>query len=197
MIFRQATIRDLVQISTLHREEIQGGFLSTLPPKLLEIIYLSVIRSKNGVCVVAEEENKEIVGFIAGTGDIKELYFYLITHFFLQISWFVFKESLRKFSINKFIDLIFYPTKEKDHNKAELLTVAVKNQFQGRGVAGEILKFFILKIKEKDVFKFNVVVGKDLAYAIRFYEKNGFQLVKETAIHSGKPSLIYTYNIKK
>ena len=54
--------------------------------------------------------------------------------------------------IKKIMEVLFYPKKEKDLPEAELLTIAVKNEFQGQGIAGNMLEKFIYK---KDIVRSN------------------------------------------
>jgi ribosomal protein S18 acetylase RimI-like enzyme len=196
MIFRSPNKDESIQIAEIHKEEIKSGFLSTLNLQVLNIFYKSIIDSKEGICIVALDEGGKVSGFISGTTNIKKLYFNFFKNDFLYIVWLIAKEAVKPGVFKKFIELLFYPSKKSKKNKAELLTIAVKNNFQGQGLAGQILERFVAEMKKKNVVSFNVVVGKDLINAIKFYEKSGFLFSEKTLIHSGKESLIYIYNIK-
>src|SRR3989339_541838 len=189
MFVELAQKNDARKIAEIHKTEIVGGFLSSLSINFLEKIYIAVI--ENDFCVVAKNNN-EIVGFIAGTKNIKNLYKYFLgKYFFISIIMLLPK----LFDIRKIFETLFYSKEESDLPKAELLTIAVKKEFQMEGIAGKMLKFFILEMKNKNVKEFKVLVGSNLQNAIKFYEKNGFKFVKETNVHSNKKSLIYVYDL--
>jgi ribosomal protein S18 acetylase RimI-like enzyme len=179
--------KDALKIAEIHKQEIKMGFLSSLPISFLEKIYLSVI--ENDFCVVAKE-NDNVVGFIAGTIDIKKLYsFFSKKYFFYSIMVFLPKIL----NVKKIIEDIFYIKKEEI--RPELLTIAVKENFQGQGIAKKMFEVFVSEMKRRGVKMFKVVVGDELKPAISFYEKNGFEFVKETEVHKGQKSRIYIYHL--
>jgi ribosomal protein S18 acetylase RimI-like enzyme len=179
--------KDARKIAEIHKQEIGEGFLASLPLSFLEKIYLSVI--ENDFCVV-DKENNDVVGFIAGTTDIKKLYsFFSKKYFFYSVIIFLPKIL----DIKKIIEDIFYIKKEEI--KPELLTIAVKDDFQRRGIAKKMFDTFVFEMRKRNVEIFKVVVGQDLEPAISFYEKNGFKFFKEVEVHRGKKSRIYTYNL--
>jgi ribosomal protein S18 acetylase RimI-like enzyme len=179
--------KDAIQIAKIHKQEIKKGFLSSLPLIFLEKLYMSVI--ENDFCIVAKEGD-DVLGFIAGTKDIKKLYsFFLKKYFFYSIIFLLPKI----FDIRKIIETLFYP--KGDDVKAELLTIAVKSNFQGRGFAAKMFGAFIEEMRKNNVKLFKVLVGEELLPAISFYEKSGFKFLKEVEVHRGHKSKIYIYNI--
>jgi ribosomal protein S18 acetylase RimI-like enzyme len=195
MIICLADRSEAERIAEIHQQEIKKGFLSSLKSSFLTKIYSAVIESKSSFCIVAEE-NKEIIGFIAGTSDLDNFYFYFLKSYFFQAIFFLFPQIFNLDRIKKIIEILFYPRKEKKLPKAELLTIAVKSQFQGQGIATQMLKNFILEMKKRRVANFKVVVGEELSLAIGFYEKMGFKFYSSTTIHKNQPSRVYIYNIK-
>lgn len=188
MIFCLASAKEAAEIAQIHKEEIKKGFLSSLPASFLEKLYICII--KNDFCVLAKEDG-EMIGFIAGTVDIKKLYSFFIKKYFIYSVILLLPKIL---DIRKIIEDIFYIKKEEI--KPELLTIAVKADFQGRGVAQKMFEIFVSEMKNGRIKEFKVVVGEDLKPAIRFYEKNGFRFLKNIIIHDSKISKVYTYKIK-
>ena len=178
---------DALDIAKIHKQEIKKGFLSSLPVVFLEKLYLSVIESD--FCIIAREGD-EVLGFIAGTKDIKKLYSYFLKRYFFYSAFFLLPKI---FNIKKIIETLFYPKNEGV--KAELLTIAVKKNFQGQGLAKKMFEAFISEMKKRNVRAFKVLVGEELAPAISFYEKSGFKFLEETEVHKGKKSRIYIYNL--
>lgn len=195
MNIKLAKENDAGQIADIHQREIKKGFLSTLNKSFLAIIYSAIIESKDGFCVAAEE-NKEIVGFIAGTTNLGRFYFYFLKKYFFQVVFFLFPQFFSFKKIKKILEVLIYPKKEKELPKAELLTIAVKNQFQGQGIAGQMFERFVAEMKSRGVDNFKVMVGEKLLSAIKFYEKSGFKFVKNIDIHGNDISRLYIYQVK-
>jgi len=187
MIFCLSKNTDALSIAKIHKTEISEGFLSSLPVLFLEKLYLSVII--NDFCVLAKENN-EVVGFIAGTSDIKKLYSYFAKKYFFYS---IFLLLPKIFNIKKIFESVFYIKKEEI--RPELLTMAVKKDFQGQGVSKKMFEIFVSEMKKRGVKTFKVVVGEQLKPAINFYEKKGFKFLKEIEIHKGQKSRIYIYHL--
>lgn len=192
MIFCLADKSDALKMAQIHKAEIRGGFLSSLSPGFLKRFYLALIESKSSFCIVAKENN-EVVGFVAGTANLNTFYKYFLSHYFFQ-SFFILLPKVFS-SFKKIIESFLYPKKEQSLPKAELLTIAIAKEFQGKGVGSLMLPVFISEMKKRNVRIFKVIVGEKLLPAIKFYEKNGFIFLKNIAIHSNNSSRVYTYNI--
>jgi len=61
-------------------------------------------------------------------------------------------------------------------DEGQIRFMAVDEKWQGKGIGGMILTYLEEKIKAKDA-KFIVLNARDLA--IKFYEKHGYEIVKE------------------
>ena len=184
---------DASQISEIHQREMEKGFLSSLGAPFLQKFYEAIIISKHSFCVVAKEGNV-VEGFISGVTDIGLFYnFFLKKYFFILIPIFLPKI----FSFNaakKIIENIFYPQKIKNLPPAELLAIAVEKEFQRQGIGASILEKFINEMKIRRIKVFKVLVGKEMD-SVKFYEKSGFQKIKEIDLHDKEPSIIFIYNL--
>ncbi len=194
MIFRLAQKKDAWQIADIHKQEIKRGFLSVFSNNFLAEIYSAIVDSKYSFCIVAEENN-EVKGFIAGVADLNKFYFSFLKRYFFSAVFFVFPHIFSFTKIKKIIGVLFYPVKEKKLSKEEILSMAVRSQFQGQGIAGQMLEKFIFEMKNKGVGDFKVVVGESLAPAIKFYEKSGFKFIKNINIHENHISRVYVYHL--
>lgn len=194
MIIRLAKSEEARDIAVIHKSEIGGGFLSSLPVSFLANLYQAIIESGGGFCVAAEENGK-IVGFIAGTADVKGLYRYFFRNYFFSSTFILAKKVFGLKFIRRVLENIFYPVKEKDLPPAELLTMAVEKDFRGRGIALEMFARFKEEMKQKNVSIFKVLVGEELKPAISFYEKSGFSFLKSASLHGKDISRIYTYDL--
>lgn len=192
MIIHLAEKKDARRIAEIHKAEIGKGFLSSLPLAFLEKLYSAAIESD---FIVVAEDSGTIVGFMAGTTDIKKLYFVFLKKYFFHSVIILFFKIFSFFALKKIIENLLYPKKEQDLLKAELITVAVKKEFQGKGLAGEMLALFQQEMKNKGVDVFKVIVGEKLKPAIKFYEKSGFKFLKNISLHSDEPSRVYIFEL--
>lgn len=194
MIFRLAQKKDAWQIAEIHQQEIKKGFLSTLNNNFLTKIYSAIIGSKYSFCVIAEKDQK-IRGFIAGVTDFNSFYLYFLKRYFFSAIVLIFPKIFNFKNIKKIFEVLFYPQKEENLPEAELLSMALSKDFQGKGIAGLMFNKFISEMKNRKINSFKVLVGSSLSPAIRFYEKNGFKFLKETRVHENV-SRIYIYQLK-
>lgn len=194
MNLRLAEKNDSFQIAEIHKKEIGNGFLSSFETNFLSKIYSSLIDFKDSFCIVAEESGN-IIGFIAGTSDLHKFYYHFFRTNFLATLFTAFRGKFNLLRLKKIFEVICYPYREKNIPKAELLTIAVRGEFQGQGIAPKMLKEFIPEMEKRKVVSFKAVVGKELLNAINFYEKNGFKFLKETEIHNNQKSRIYIYRL--
>lgn len=195
MIITLAKSNDAEHIAKIHKNEIAKGFLSSLHISFLGKLYRAIVDSPFSFCVVAKEQDI-IIGFIAGVTDLDKFYKYFIKHYFFQ-SLVIFLPKVFSVSfIKKALETLFYPVKESDLPKPELLTMAVSSQFHGQGIASKIFIEFVREMKKRNIALFKVLVGDELAPAIGFYEKNGFRFIKKTSVHGTSISRIYFYDVK-
>lgn len=192
MIIRLAEKKDALAVSEIHKKEIGKGFLSSLPAAFLEKLYLATIESD--FIVVAENEGI-VSGFIAGTADIKKLYSVFLKRYFFYSVVVLFFKIFNFSAFKKIIENLFYPNKEQDFPVAELLTIAVKKEFQNNGLAVKMLEVFLREMRNRGMIIFKVIVGENLNPAIKFYEKNGFKFLKNINLHSGESSRVYIFQL--
>ncbi|MSU54450.1 MAG: GNAT family N-acetyltransferase [Candidatus Staskawiczbacteria bacterium] len=194
MIVTLAQKEDVLYIAQIHKAEIGKGFLSSLPTAFLTTFYRALTESQSSFCLVAKEGDK-VIGFISGVSDMNAFYGYFLKHYFFQ-SFVILLPKVFS-SAKKVLETLLYPKKESSLPKAELLTIAIANNFQCRGIGSLMLQPFIAEMKKREVKVFKVVVGQKLASAIKFYEKNTFTFLKNITIHGQDVSRVYLYIISK
>ena len=183
-----------LEISKIHKAEINRGFLSTLSDSFLKNLYLAIIDSRENFCVVAKE-NEKVIGFLSGVSDLDAFYSNFFKKYFFRSFFILFKKFFSLSFILKAFETLFYPVKEKELPKAELLTMAVRSEFHGKGIASQMFTEFINEMKRRNIKSLKVLVGEELKPAIYFYEKMGFKFLKNTKVHGNNISRIYIYNI--
>lgn len=185
---------DALEIAKIHKAEINRGFLSTLSTSFLRNLYLAIIDSKENFCIVAKENNK-VIGFISGVSDLDKFYSNFFRKYFIQSFFILFKKFFSISFIVKAFETLFYPVKEKELPKAELLTMAVRSEFHGKGIASQMFSEFMSEMRNRQIRSLKVLVGEELKPAINFYEKMGFKFLKNTKVHGNNISRIYIYDI--
>ncbi len=186
-----AAKNDVSEIAKIHEEEIKEGFLSSLKTAFLRKFYEAIVDSKDSFCIVAREGNI-VTGFVSGVADINIFYNYFFkNYFFILIP--VFLPKIFDFNIiKKVVENIFYPKKTKNFPSAELLTMAVKREFQGKGTGSHLLQRFVSEMEKRQIKIFKVLVGKEMD-ALNFYKKNGFQQIEEINLHGDESSIVLIY----
>ncbi|MBI4706713.1 MAG: GNAT family N-acetyltransferase [Candidatus Omnitrophica bacterium] len=192
---RKATLQDCEKIADLHKDYIQSGFLSTLGVPLLRLLYHTIINSNNTFCIVAEED-KEVIGFVSGTGDIKSTYKHFLRRNFLKASIVLFPKFISIKTARRIFETLFYPVKKEQNLPApELLSIVVDKNYQGQGISQKIFKELIEEFRRRGITQFKVVVGSQLIPACRFYEKMGGKLHSEIEVHKDEKSRVYVWEL--
>lgn len=187
-----ANSRDARNLARIHRNEIPFGFLTSLPRFVLEKFYEALIRSPEGVCVVAKEQGAT-KGFMAGTADTAAFARFFLLHFFWLAPFLL--PSLFRGAARKVLENLRYAKKREELPPAELLAMAVERGFQGRGAAKDMFRLFVQEMERYGVKEFCALVGEDLSAAVSWYEKQGFRLLRTLFLHGKAPSRVYVYAI--
>jgi len=193
MDFTLAKKEDSLLIALIHQKELTKGFLSSLGPKSLSKFYEAIITSESAFCFVAKEEG-QVVGFISGVIDMKKFQKDFLKRYFFVFLPLLVPKMVEVSNVKKIIENLLYPKKTQDLPAAELFTIATKSKFQGRGIGNNLLKSFIKEMKKRKISVFKVLVGKDLP-AVKFYQKNNFELFGEITVHGDEKSFIFLYHI--
>lgn len=190
MLICLADKKDAVQIAQIHLQEIHQGFLSQLGEKFLGKLYEAMITSHQNAFMIVAKEKNQIIGFISGCVNIKKFYKYFIRKYFFQVLFVLLSKIT---NLKKILETLEYSQENKNLPKAELLSVAIKKEYHGKGVAQKMFRRFVQEMQKRGIKKFKVVVGENLPRAIGFYEKMGFGYHSSVSIHLNKLSKVYIY----
>jgi len=178
-------------VAKLHIEGIPTGFISSLGIEFLTCLYEAIAQSKSSFGFVAEEENS-ILGFVAFTSNLNKLYKSVV----LKKGWlFALLLASRMFSlqqIKKVFETLFYPSRVKkmDLPSAELLSIVIAPQSQGKGLGGQLLQKGLAECAKRKLDKVKVLVSVNNEPANKLYLKCGFEFVGQIENH-GVISNIY------
>ena len=180
------------KVAQLHCEHIDQGFLATLGPSFLTLLYEAIDKDKSSV-LIAKEVNGKVVGFVSGAVSLRPIYKQLLYRpfslFIALISCFL---SLSK--LLKIIEVLRISKNNpvlKGLPRHELLTIVVDPSCQGQGHAEDLFQSLCSYFEAVNVMNFKIVVGGKLARANAFYLKMGCVVAGEIEVHKGKHSLVY------
>jgi len=192
-LVRLANKQDSYFIARLHKIYINKGFLSVLGVSFLKELYEYISTSKESFCVVAEESNK-ILGFVSLTENVSKLYKNFIKKNFSKIIIILFPKILNARILKKIYETLKYPSEKlPDLPDAELLSIVVDPDYQGKNISKLLFEALIYECGKRNIKSFKVVVGDSLTRAKSFYIKAGGKKAAEIEIHKGEKSLIYVW----
>lgn len=134
---------DISQIISIHQEAFPDFFLTSLGDNFLYLYYSSICKSLEAVFLCVKDEKDTIIGFAASSLNSngfnsrlikRDLFSYLLLSVKLAFSS---PKSLIRLikNLSKTSDKI-----KDDGNYAELFSIGVRHNFQGKGVGGNLLK---------------------------------------------------------
>lgn len=180
------------KVARLHCEYINQGFLATLGPSFLALLYEAIDKDKDSVLIVKEVDG-DVVGFVSGAASLRPIYIQLLRRpfslFAALIGCFL---SVSKLS--KVIEILLISKNNPVLTglpRYELLTIVVDPLHQGQGYAEELFESLCGYFSAINVMNFKIIVGGDLARAHAFYLKMGCIVAGEIEVHKGKDSLVY------
>ncbi len=186
MVLRIGHDADAGAAAALHAREISEGFLTFLGPRFLRRLYRRVARAP-GCFLLVVEENRETVGFLAGSTNVASLYRSFLLHDGVAATLASGGRLVR--SWRRVMETLRHGTGAAGEG-AELLAVAVDPMARGRGVGTLLVRGFLTEVQRRKGCAAHVVVAADNEIAIALYRRAGFHTVKRFELHSGTESLV-------
>ncbi|MFH1868401.1 MAG: GNAT family N-acetyltransferase [Candidatus Omnitrophota bacterium] len=186
---------DCLDVARLHIEEFsQDDLLPSLGVGALRLIYKGMLREEKSIGYIAEED-KRIIGFITGSEDAGGLLCRCVRKEFIPLSFHVLKALIRKpLLIARIPQAFAYNKKTELDTPAELMSVAVKEGYRGKGFGRKLTEVLIADIRKRGADKVKVAVNKSNAAANIFYKKMGF-IYQNTFKFCNKDMNLYVINI--
>jgi len=185
-------------VAALHRQEIDGGFISSLNPKFLESIYRSIARSNQAFLLAATDaETGKLLGFICGSSNTKST----LMQVFLQSGAGLFFSLLpNAFSfrtIGKMLETARYANTGASAAlpRAEILNFCVDGRMQGRGIGRLLFTALCTEFRRRGVATIKIVTGESQTGAQRFYEAVNARRAGNLQIHENSKSVVFLYDI--
>jgi ribosomal protein S18 acetylase RimI-like enzyme len=143
------------------------------------------------------EENEKIAGFISCATDTGGL----MKRFLLKSPGAIVTVFIKILSKPSFIipllETYKAPSKsdseveENNLPSTELLSISVHPEVQQTSVGTKLLTALESELLNRGIKSYKVVAGESLLGANRFYQKNGFRLIKQITIHGNDISNVY------
>ena len=191
---------DLHRVAQLHAANIDQGFLSTLGPRFLSLIYQAIDECPEA-CLLLAREGDQVVGFVAGTLNMGPVYRQLRRHW-LALGLSLAPSLLIPRRLWRILEILRYSrggggevTAVPTLPAAELLGIAVDPACRGRGIAEDLYAGLKLFFATRGLGEFKIIVGAPLAPAHRFYRRMGAVPVAEIEVHRGAASTVYVQKV--
>jgi len=196
MRIRNAELSDCLRLAKMHKECLNRSFLGTLGEGFLAVLYRALVEYEDGMLIIAEDDDRT-VGFISGAVDTGRFYNYFLKRNLFSTTFLLVPKLFKIDVIRKVLETLRYsrvvPTISLP--KAELLSVAVTGDYQGKGVGGMLFNGLTTEFIKKDVKRFKVAVSTQLSRAQKFYEKMGGKFHSEVEVHKGESSKVYVWTL--
>jgi len=171
-------------VAELHRVQLAEAFLSTLGRGFLTQLYRGIAASPCGFVFVAVDKRDRIVGFVSGATDTGALQRWMLRRRGVVMGLYLLRHLLRPSVIRRVWERLRYPGRvEGDFPDAELLSIGVCADMQGKGVAPALLEELTAEFRRRNVRDIRVVVGAQLGRANAFYRKFSFEQVGTIESH--------------
>lgn len=194
--FKDLQVAHAGQVAALHIRCISTGFISSMGIDFVTSLYEAIVQSKSSFGVVAVR-NEEVIGFVAFTTNLKTLYKSVVWRKGGKFALLLANNTLSLRRIKKIFEALFYPARIKKMNlpSAELLSIAVAPEEQGKGLAGQLIEKSFRHCQKAGVDKVKVLIGADNKAGNKLYLKTGFEPVGQIINH-GVLSNIYVAKTK-
>ena len=194
MKIRKANLDDCAEVAKLHERSLTESFLGTLGGDFLNLIYRSLANFEQGIFLVAEDRESAI-GFITGTMKTGKFYKHFLKRNFLKVIFILSSKLFKKNVGKKILETAKYSKKDLGFlaPDAELLSMAVTEEFQGKGVAQQLFERLAGEFHKKGIHEFKIIAGNKLKKANKFYQKMGCKRMGETEVHEGDISTVYIF----
>lgn len=191
MIVRPGIRPDAEAAARLHAEGIAEGFLSSLGPRFLTLLYRRIVAWPRSFLVVAEEEGR-VVGHAAATEDVGALYRQFLLHDGIAAAAVAAPRlALRWRSV---LETLRYPSDQGSLPAAELLAVAVDREHRGRGTGRALVLEANEELARRGTTDARVVVAASNAPALALYRSSGFRPSASIRVHADATSEVLTWS---
>ena len=175
------------EMAELHRMELSAGLLPLFGDAFLRKMYRFAVAFR-GTKLIALLDGDQIAGFVMGSTGGGHFYRGLLLRTWPDILLALLR---RPSAILRAVNVAAHVATAPD--QAELMSIVVRPDFRGRGVAKRLLEDFRCELKAAGAKCFFVIAATTQPAALRFYEKAGGEVVRESTL-GGLTTLTFRYD---
>lgn len=184
------------RVAELHIACIDRGFLATLGPAFLSLMYQAIDEGEDSVLIVSRDQ-QQVVGFVAGASGMGPIYRRMLRHWPRLLASLL-PAALSPTKLWRVLEIIHYSGRaasSRDVPCAELLSIGVDACYRGRGHADRLYQGLCDHFRSRGVHEFKIVVGSELRSAHNFYRRRGAMPLAELQVHKGETSTVYRQSV--
>lgn len=183
-----------LDVAALHIASIRSGFLPTLGPTFLSLMY-QCLDEGDATILHTKYKDDQLVGFVTGSLGISGLYRPMLSHP-LALIYALLPVIFNIKKIRKIFAILNHASgsERAGYPQAELLTICVNSSYRRQGVAEKLYANLLHYFKEKSVNEFVIIVGQALD-ANEFYIRQGADVVGQLQIHVGGNSNVLVQRV--
>lgn len=186
------------EIVSVHMESFSGFFLTFLGRGFLKQLYKGFLEEKNSGLIVAFDENKKVLGFLAYSRDLSGFYKYLIKKHLISFAWYGMLGFFRNPKIFfRLIRAFTYSRKSKRNEKyIELSSIGVLPINENLGIGSQMIDYLKkLNFEGYQYIKLETD-ARNNENTNRFYKKNGFILDHNYSTPEGRIMNEYRFYLR-
>ncbi|MCE9137718.1 GNAT family N-acetyltransferase [Bacteroides thetaiotaomicron] len=185
MIIRKVEVNENRALAKLHMQVMPDFFLASLGEGFLTTYYKVVLRYPETICLLAEDENKNILGFVLGRekakGYLKRILKSSLFTFVIEGIKLLFIKPKSLIRLVRNLDKISKDSSISDtQNYAEIGLIGVSPELKGQGIGHKLFEGFIGILKERNVANLSLTTDMDdNEQTITSYKAWGFTVMYE------------------
>lgn len=189
--------RDVERVVSIHLETFQGFFLTFMGKGFLRQLYQSYCEHERSGVLGAWDEKNRLIGFLAYSTDLSGLYRFMIKRRLIPFAWYAFEAFLRKPRV--FVRLVRAFLKPGESERCEtyvkLASLGVHPEAQSCGVGSQLIDHLKQNVDFRNYAYISLETdATDNEFVNRFYQKNGFVLIRSFSTHEGRLMNEYQYH---
>jgi ribosomal protein S18 acetylase RimI-like enzyme len=185
-------------VAALHRQEIHGGFLTSLNPRFLESIYRSIAGSKEAFLLAATDgASGRLLGFICGSTNTRKTLVHSVLHSGPGPMLSILPSMFSLHTVGRIFETIRYANGGATETlpRAEILNFCVDRTVQGRGIGKMLFAALRDEFRARGVKTIKIVTGESQITAQQFYHAVKARPAGTVEIHNDSHSVVFLYDI--
>ena len=196
MRIKEAEQQHLRKIVDLHLATFTGFFLTFLGPGFLRCLYSAFLTHPHSQLLIADNDEGQLVGFVAFSNNLSELYRHLLKHSLMPLAWYSLLAFLRRpSSALRLLRGLSQPRKcERDEPYAELSSIGVSPQHKELGIGLALVEEVKKRIDFSAISYLKLETDAENNAGVNaFYLRSGFTLHHAYTTPEGRKMNEYRY----